>query len=315
MNHRTFLRCAALAGISAGGLPTLFSACGEASSGRGSGEVAGTLNVLNLAGWPGPTTYADFAKANPGARVSEVAWVSADESVTKAKDRAGDIDPLLVDGTTFPRLAAIKALAELGDVPNLARVAAQHKGNAWDPDDIFFAPTDHGRTGIIYRRNPLSEQIESWADFAAAAPSHRGKVVVPCVGWCHHLRPAIVASALLIAAFSFDAVARSLALRGPGDTTLTVYVLSATQRCATPAISAIGAAVMTVGLGALCRGHAGEPRPAPLPRLTASGLRPAAGVGSVRRRCCRVGCRRPGSSSAKSSVRVGRRSAQTSAWC
>jgi spermidine/putrescine-binding protein len=108
--------------------------------------------------------------------------VSADDSVTKAKDRAGDIDPLLVDGTTFPRLAAIKALAELGDVPNLARVAAQHKGNAWDPDDTFFAPTDHGRTGIIYRRNPLSEQIESWADFVAAAPSHRGRWWCPASG-------------------------------------------------------------------------------------------------------------------------------------
>jgi spermidine/putrescine transport system permease protein len=64
------------------------------------------------------------------------------------------------------------------------------------------------------------------------------------------LRPAIVSSALLVTAFSFDDVALSLALRGPNDTTLPVYVLSATQRRVTPSIAALGVVVMVFGFSA-----------------------------------------------------------------
>jgi spermidine/putrescine transport system substrate-binding protein len=144
----------------------------------GSPDVSGTLNLLNFPAWAGPTTYADFATANPGASVNEIPYESADDSVAKAKDRSGDIDALLVDGTTFPRLTAIQALAELGSVPNMAAVAATYKGNSWDPDNLYFAPTDHGRTGIIYRKDLVANPITSWADFLAAAPDYSGKVAV-----------------------------------------------------------------------------------------------------------------------------------------
>jgi spermidine/putrescine-binding protein len=140
--------------------------------------LTGTLNFLNFPSWAGPTTYADFAAANPGASVNEVPYVSADDSVAQAKDRSGDIDVLLVDGTTFPRLVAVDALAELGSIANMTAVADAYKGNTWDPDDMFFAPTDHGRTGIIYRKDLVPEGITSWADFFAAAPNHSGKVAV-----------------------------------------------------------------------------------------------------------------------------------------
>ena len=52
------------------------------------------------------------------------------------------------------------------------------------------------------------------------------------------LRPAIIASALLSLAFSVDDVALSLALRGPNNTTIPIYVFSALQRRVTPAIHA-----------------------------------------------------------------------------
>jgi ABC-type spermidine/putrescine transport system permease subunit II len=62
------------------------------------------------------------------------------------------------------------------------------------------------------------------------------------------LRPAIVAAAVLTAAFSFDDVALSLTLRGPQDTTVPVYILSAVQRRVTPSVHAIGAMVLMVGV-------------------------------------------------------------------
>jgi spermidine/putrescine transport system permease protein len=61
------------------------------------------------------------------------------------------------------------------------------------------------------------------------------------------LMPAIVSAGLLALAFSFDDVALSLALRGPSDTTVPVYVFSAVQRRVTPSIHAIGALVIVVG--------------------------------------------------------------------
>ena len=62
------------------------------------------------------------------------------------------------------------------------------------------------------------------------------------------LMPAIVSSALLVLAFSFDDVALSLALRGPTDTTVPIYIFSAVQRRVTPSIHAVGAMVIVAGI-------------------------------------------------------------------
>ncbi len=132
-----------------------------------SGAVTGTLNFT---GWAGPTTYADFAKAFPGAKVNEIAWASADDTIAKAKGRAGDIDHVLVDGTTFPRLTVICVLAKLGDVANMSLVADQYKNTVWDPKNESFAATDHGRTGFVYRKDLIKETPTSWKECFALAP-------------------------------------------------------------------------------------------------------------------------------------------------
>lgn len=62
------------------------------------------------------------------------------------------------------------------------------------------------------------------------------------------LRPAILSSWLLALAFSFDDVALSLALRGPTDTTVPIYIFSAVQRRVTPSIHAIGTIIIIVGI-------------------------------------------------------------------
>jgi len=188
----------ALAAAAAGGA-ALLAACGddtessEATDAGGSsatdttaatgstaaaGPITGTLNLLNFTGWAGPTTYADFAARYPGATVNEIAWASNDDTISKAKDRAGDIDVVLVDGSTFPRLTALGVLGELGQLPSMAFVADQYKGNSWDPDNTYFAPTDHGRTGIIYRKDLVSTPPTSWADFFAMAPEYSGKMAM-----------------------------------------------------------------------------------------------------------------------------------------
>jgi spermidine/putrescine transport system substrate-binding protein len=83
-----------------------------------------------------------------------------------------------VDGTTFHRLTALGVLAELGDIPNMAAVAEQYKNNSWDESNTFFAPTDHGRTGIIYRKDLVATAPSSWKDFFDMAPQYAGKIAV-----------------------------------------------------------------------------------------------------------------------------------------
>ena len=86
-------------------------------------------------------------------------------------------------------------------------------------------------------------QLEEAAmDLGAARWRVLRRIVLP------DLMPAIVSSGLLALAFSFDDVALSLALRGPNDTTVPIYIFSAVQRRVSPSIHAVGAVIVAVGV-------------------------------------------------------------------
>jgi spermidine/putrescine transport system substrate-binding protein len=194
MDRRHFIQRSALGALAAGSLPALLAACGSDSSEDGApagsaapsdsapapaGKIEGTLNFLNFTGWIGAAEYANFEKAFPGAKINEVPWTSADDTIAKAKGRAGDIDVVLVDGTTFPSLDALGVLAEFGSgVPNLANIDSAYKGNSWDPKDTRFAATDYGRTGMAYRADIVTEAPKTLAEFFEIAPKYAGKVVI-----------------------------------------------------------------------------------------------------------------------------------------
>jgi spermidine/putrescine transport system substrate-binding protein len=184
-DRRQFLQRSAVAALLAGGVP-LLAGCGDddaesSDPGASGGENAltGTINFLNFEGWVGEGEIAAFEAAFPGAKVNLVPWVSNDDTVVKAKDRSGDIDVVLVDGTTFPQLDALGVLAELGvDVPNLSNIDPAYRGTSWDPDDTYFAATDYGRTGIAYRSDILTDAPTSFADFVTLTGENSGKVAV-----------------------------------------------------------------------------------------------------------------------------------------
>lgn len=184
-NRRQFLQTSAFAALAAGGVP-LLAGCGDdakkatvAAAGDSPKVLTGTLNFLNFDSWVGAGEIAAFEKKYPGAKVNMVPYVSSDDTVAKAKDRSGDIDVVLVDGTTFPQLTALKVLAELGSgVPNLSNIDPKYRGNKWDPDDKYFAATDYGRTGIAYRKDLLNEVPTSLDDFFRLAAANKGKVIV-----------------------------------------------------------------------------------------------------------------------------------------
>jgi spermidine/putrescine transport system permease protein len=84
---------------------------------------------------------------------------------------------------------------------------------------------------------------EAALDLGASRWQVVGHIVLP------QLVPAILAGALLTAAFSFDDVALSLALRGPDDTTLPVQLLATINSPnQSPAVYAVGSTVIAAGL-------------------------------------------------------------------
>jgi spermidine/putrescine transport system substrate-binding protein len=184
MDRRSFLQRSALGAFAAGSLPALLAACGsDEKSGDAPAadpsKITGALNFLNFTGWIGAGEYAAFSKAFPSASVNEVPWTSADDTIAKAKGRAGDIDVVLVDGTTFPSLDALGVLAEFGSgVPNLSNIDGAYLGNSWDPKNTRFAATDYGRTGMAYRADIVTEAPATLAEFLEIAPKYAGKVVV-----------------------------------------------------------------------------------------------------------------------------------------
>jgi spermidine/putrescine transport system substrate-binding protein len=197
-NRRQILRHGTFGALAAASLPAFLAACGSDSpeaggatdapkptdgtkttDGGAAGSLTGTVNFLNFDGWVGAGEYAGFAAKFPGAKVNPVPWASVDDTIAKAKGRAGDIDVVLVDGTTFPSLDALGVLAEFGDgVPNLGNIDKAYKGKSWDPKDTRFAATDYGRTGMAYRADIVTEKPTTLAEFFEIAPKYAGKVVI-----------------------------------------------------------------------------------------------------------------------------------------
>ena len=193
-NRRQILRQGAAAALAVGSMPAILAACAsDDSSPSGKGvqtkpgqstttrplKLTGTINFLNFEGWVGAGEIAAFEKKYPGAKINLVPWVSSDDAVAKAKNRAGDIDVLLVDGTTFPQLDALKVFAKFDNaVPNVANIDTAYKSKSWDPDNARFAATDYGRTGIAYRADIVKEAPKTWEDFFRLAETHSGKVVI-----------------------------------------------------------------------------------------------------------------------------------------
>ena len=144
-------------------------------------ELEGTINFLNFPGWVGKDTYTKFAAMHPKVKVNEIPIGGSENSdyLTKIKDRAGDYDLILIDGTTWPTVEAVKGFGEFaGKVPNIANVDASFRKQPFDPTDARWAATDYGRTGIGYRKDIVKEPITSWKDFLALASKYKGRVAV-----------------------------------------------------------------------------------------------------------------------------------------
>jgi spermidine/putrescine transport system substrate-binding protein len=148
----------------------------EAAATTAAPALSGEVVMMNYPGWMGETTVADF-KAATGVDVKEVEGLTEGTSAAAAQvaQNKDEYDMSLGGPVLAQMLETGGLLAQVNpaNIPNLANVADHFKqAYPWGP------PTDYGKTGFAYRKDLMSEQPTSWADFWALAPKYSGKLTV-----------------------------------------------------------------------------------------------------------------------------------------
>jgi spermidine/putrescine transport system substrate-binding protein len=175
-----------LTGTAAGGLGLWLAACGDdggngtstgASGTSSTAKSDATIRLITYINWIGKGELKDF-KADSGVTVKQIAANSSDDRLTKIQSDPNAGDFVLADLSFAGRLDGLGLLAELdlSKIPNIELVDDPFRIDLASPDKAKMAPTDFGRSGILYRKDKVTEPLESWADFFALAPKYSGKV-------------------------------------------------------------------------------------------------------------------------------------------
>jgi spermidine/putrescine-binding protein len=189
LSRRELLRRSAQLGVAGGALALLAAACGGDDETTGgsptatSGSTAepeplsGELKFLNYPGWIGKGEYAAFQQLHPDLTIKEDTSGAGSTSAIATRIQADPqaFDFLLLGKAGVPQLDASGVLAEIdfSKIPNISNM----------PDEFrqvypWGIPTDYGKIGYAYRKDLVSEQPTTWADFFELAPQYSGKVIL-----------------------------------------------------------------------------------------------------------------------------------------
>jgi spermidine/putrescine transport system substrate-binding protein len=98
---------------------------------------------------------------------------SNEEAIAKLQASSGTAgyDMVVPTGAYVPQMAELGLIAELNLdlLPGFQNVAEVYRGQAWDPENRYSVPKAWGTTGWIYDNTVITEPIETWSDFIAAA--------------------------------------------------------------------------------------------------------------------------------------------------
>ncbi len=148
---------------------------GSGSDAPGSGELGGSLTILNYPDWIGSTQLDTFRDAT-GVSVEQIAGLTSGSAAAAAQisQNQDDFDlsfaPLALAGQL--EAAGLLQRIDLAQTPNVAALPA-------DVLSLFpyGAPTDFGKVGFGYRSDLVSERPTSWADLWDLAPKYSGQIV------------------------------------------------------------------------------------------------------------------------------------------
>ena len=132
--------------------------------------------MMNYPGWMGKTTVADF-KAATGVDVKEVEGLTSGVSAAAAQiaQNKDEYDMSLGGPVLGEQLDAggLLEMVDFANIPNIANVN-QHFRDAYP----WGIPTDFGKTGFAYRKDLITEQPTSWAEFWDLAKKYDGKTTM-----------------------------------------------------------------------------------------------------------------------------------------
>jgi len=171
-----------LLGMGAGGLaalvvgPGLLAACGGDDSGgsaggtSGGGGGGGGKGTLNLFTW---AEYHSQELLDKFGNVTVTVFNSNEEAIAKLQASGGTsgFDLIIPTGVYIPQMAADGLIDTLdtSKLANFGNIDPIYLGQAWDPDNSYSVPKDWGSTGWIYDNTVITEPLQTWSDFLAAA--------------------------------------------------------------------------------------------------------------------------------------------------
>lgn len=137
--------------------------------------VAGSLTVLDWAGYDAPDFWLDFQKTYPDVTVNFE--IGASDADIYAKMKAGDQADVFHPYTGWLQFYVDEGLVEEIDTSKLTnwdKVPDNFKAIGQINGKQYFIPWDWGFTSILYRTDKVPEGIDSWA--ALMDPKHTGHI-------------------------------------------------------------------------------------------------------------------------------------------
>ena len=144
--------------------------------------LEGELDLYNWSGYFSPDNQKAFQEQFGIANFIYDSYASNEELVTKLKASGTGQYDIAVPTAEFVETMANDGFLQKLDksrLPNLQYINKQFKGMPFDPNDEYLIPKDWGTTGIIYRGNKVSEDIQTWQQFFDLAKTkYSGKTLV-----------------------------------------------------------------------------------------------------------------------------------------
>lgn len=141
---------------------------------------SGRIVVSNWDGYM-PPEFAEEFEAATGIEV-ELALHTTNEDIMGKLEAAngGGFDVVFVSAPFAEILDRRGWAAQLDhdQVPNLANLSAEASQLDYDPGNAFSVPYTWGTTGLCYRTDLVTEEIDSWADLLQPAEELQGKITM-----------------------------------------------------------------------------------------------------------------------------------------
>lgn len=157
------------------------SAPSESEAAAPSAEApSGRIVVSNWDGYM-PPEFADEFEAATGIEV-ELALHTTNEDIMGKLEAAngGGFDVVFVSAPFAEILNARGWAAQLdhAQIPNLENLSPEASELDYDPGNAFSVPYTWGTTGLCYRTDLVTEEIDSWADLLRPADELKGKITM-----------------------------------------------------------------------------------------------------------------------------------------